>query len=65
MAKRKLDLDEDSPHRKRQKITNNALPREKPVKVESVQDLQALLAFDHDAGPQTRQSESLRVYINN
>lgn len=57
MAKRKSGSDEESPHRKRQKITENSLAVEDTVKIQSVQDLQLLLTFEQDAGSRVRQSK--------
>lgn len=57
MGKRKVDLDEESPHRKRKRLTKEQAPKPEVPNIESSKDLQLLLRFEQDAGPQTRQSE--------
>lgn len=57
MAKRIADS-EDSPHRKRQKITNSSPPAKDQNEIRSSRDLQLLLAFDQDVGPAVRQSKN-------
>lgn len=62
MAKRISGSNDGSPHAKRQRITRDSLPplpKEKPVKIHNVRDLQVLLAFDQTTGPHVRQSMSL------
>lgn len=57
MAKRTTDSD-DSPHRKRQKITKTSTPAKERYEIRSSRDLQLMLAFDQDIGPVVRQSKN-------
>ena len=58
MAKRTGDSDEESPHKKRRKLTK-ALEAKQPIQpIQTSKDLGLLLAFDQDAGPRARQSET-------
>ena len=57
MAKRTADYD-DSPHAKRQKITQTSAPATEKHDIRSSRDLQLLLAFDQDVGPAVRQSKN-------
>ncbi len=61
MSKRKADLDDESPHRKRKRLTAEQALKKAPKpefpNIQSPKDLQVLLTFEQDAGPQTRQSE--------
>lgn len=56
MAKRSRDSDDGSPHSKRQRITADGVVKVVPTKIQSLKDLQQLLAFEQDAGPQVKQS---------
>ena len=56
MAKRKDDSDDESPHRKRQKITKDLASKAEIQTVQTSKDLSLLLSFEQDAGPRTRQS---------
>lgn len=58
MAKRKSDSDDDSPHKKRQRITKDLASEQDSVKIQTFRDLQQLLTFEQDAGPHVRQSKS-------
>lgn len=64
MAKHKADSDEESPHRKRQKITKDLESHETvtPTELHSAKDLQSLLAFQQNAGPLVKQSRSDRFF---
>jgi len=65
MAKRRSGSDDDSPHRKRQKITKQSLPQLEVIEIQTPKDLQLLLAFEQDAGPHVRQSKDPKVSSEN
>ena len=56
MAKRKDDSDNESPHRKRQKITKDIASKAEIQPLRTSKDLSLLLSFEQDTGPQARQS---------
>ncbi len=56
MAKRKDDSDDESPHRKRQKLTKDLASEAEVQTVQTSNDLSFLLSFEQDAGPRTKQS---------
>ena len=58
MAKRTADSDDDSPHRKRRKITQTLPSATERHEIRSSRDLQLLLAFHHDVGPAVKQSKN-------
>ena len=63
MVKRKDDEDNESPYRKRQKLTN-ALASEAEIQtVQTSKDLSLLLSFEQDAGPRTRQSIAQCIHV--
>ena len=63
MAKRKDDSDDESPHRKRQKITKDLALKAEIQTVQTSKDLSLLLSFEQDAGPRTRQSIAQCIHI--
>ena len=63
MAKRKDDSDNESPHRKRQKITKDLVSKVKIQSVQTSKDLSLLLSFEQDTGPRTRQSIVQRIHV--
>ena len=58
MAKHKEDPDEESPHKKRRKLTKGLKAKQEPVSIQTSKDLQSLLAFDQNVGPRARQSKA-------
>lgn len=57
MAKRQAGSAADvSPHSKRRKLMDNGAGQSKPEEVSSVKHLQDILAFNQDAGPETRRN---------
>ena len=63
MAKRKDDSDNESPHRKRQKITKDLASKAEIQPVQTSKDLGLLLSFEQDTGPQARQSIVQRIHV--
>ena len=63
MAKRKDDSDNESPHRKRQKITKDLASKAEIQPVQTSKDLSLLLSFEQDTGPQARQSIVQRIHV--
>ena len=63
MAKRKDDSDNESPHRKRQKITKDLASKAEIQPVQTSKDLSLLLSFERDTGPQARQSIVQRIHV--
>lgn len=63
MAKRKDDSDNESPHRKRQKITIDLASKAETQLVQTSKDLSLLLSFEQDTGPQKRQSIVQRIHF--
>lgn len=57
MAKCKTDSEDESPQRKRQKMTTGRVPEKETQVIQSAEDLRSLLAFQQDAGPVVRQSK--------
>ena len=56
MAKRLAGSDEESPYAKRRKIGSIEANKEYTDDIQSLRDLQRLLAFEQDSGPQVKQS---------
>lgn len=66
MVKQTPDSDDDSPHRKRQKLTTESVVEaEKPVRIQTSNDLHALLIFEQDTGPHVKQSEISTTIMTN
>ena len=63
MAKRKDDFDNESPHRKRQKITKDLASKAEIQPVQTSKDLSLLLSFEQDTGPQARQSIVQHIHV--
>ncbi|KAL8723547.1 MAG: hypothetical protein Q9225_000182 [Loekoesia sp. 1 TL-2023] len=56
MAKRRAGSEDASPHSKRQKLTENGPEKPKPEDISSARQLQNILAFRQEAGPDTRRN---------
>ncbi|KAL8657954.1 MAG: hypothetical protein Q9226_001420 [Calogaya cf. arnoldii] len=56
MGKRRRGSDDGSPHEKRRRLTTTSSSKTSTENVTSVKQLQNLLAFNQDAGPNTRQN---------
>lgn len=56
MVKRRERSEDECPHSKRQKTKDGSASFGKADEIQSPHDLQVLLAFEQDAGPQVRQS---------
>lgn len=54
-----IESDDESPHRKRRRLTKDLASKPELPSIHSCKDLQSLLTFEQDAGPQTRQSKGL------
>ncbi|KAK3174498.1 hypothetical protein OEA41_001744 [Lepraria neglecta] len=64
MAKRTGDSDEESPHKKRRKLTKDLEVKQPIQPIQTSKDLGLLLAFDQDAGPRARQKiQSFRSFV--
>ncbi|KAI4290363.1 MAG: hypothetical protein L6R35_000375 [Caloplaca aegaea] len=64
MAKRPADSEDTSPHSKRQRLTDNRSSRASVEEISSAKQLQTLLAFTQDAGPDTRRSiHAFKVFL--
>ena len=56
MGKRARDPEDCSPHGKRRRLTPSSSSKTSPEDVSSLKQLQDLLAFNQDAGPNAKQS---------
>ena len=65
MAKRKDDSDNESPHRKRQKLTKDLASKVEIQSIQTSKDLSLLLSFEQDTGPRTRQSIAQGIHVEN
>ena len=63
MLKRKDDEDNESPHRKRQKLTKDLALEAEIQTVQTSKDLSLLLSFEQDAGPRTKQSIAQLIHV--
>ncbi|KAL8840707.1 MAG: hypothetical protein Q9170_001225 [Blastenia crenularia] len=64
MAKRRAGSEDASPHSKRRKLSDNRPAIPKPGEISTVKQLQNILAFRQDAGPETKRNiEAFKVFL--
>ncbi|KAL8997186.1 MAG: hypothetical protein Q9169_003452 [Polycauliona sp. 2 TL-2023] len=64
MGKRRRESEDDSPHEKRRRLVPTSSSKTSIEDITSVEQLQSLLAFSQDTGPETRQNiTTFKLYL--